>query len=343
MRSPRRWRGRSAWSLRTAAAGSPRLRGGFTVGLTVALVGSGVVTTVLLGTWAYQEARRAVFGQLLEGLANVDRVAEGELLADVRLNVQKMSNVGRPRPDHRRGAGPRGGAGKARGAPEIQPPAAADQPLRRRRQGRSSFPPPRATPSRPTASAPRTRWTAGRSFPIRTSPRLSIAKCCISACRSSRRAAAATPSAGSGCGTTCRTRSACSSRPPGSAIRVMRYCSTTTARYSPTTTPSRVGEDLSAYPAFAQASAGRSGWLIAPNGAGRPAALPLPPAAQPGHQPRPRPGPADRDGRRRGDGAGRAAPGRAAGRGGGALRRLGHPRPRARARTSPARWPTCSP
>jgi class 3 adenylate cyclase len=73
-----------------------RLRGGFTVGLTVALVGSGVVTTVLLGTWAYQEARRAVFGQLLEGLANVDRVAEGELLADVRLNVQKMSNVADP-------------------------------------------------------------------------------------------------------------------------------------------------------------------------------------------------------------------------------------------------------
>src|SRR4051812_26400354 len=73
-----------------------RLRGGFTAGLTVALVGSGVVTTMLLGTWAYQEARRAVFGQLLEGLANVDRVAEGELLTDVRLNVQKMSNVADP-------------------------------------------------------------------------------------------------------------------------------------------------------------------------------------------------------------------------------------------------------
>src|SRR3954447_23401575 len=73
-----------------------RLRGGFTAALTVALVGSGVITTVLLGMWTYQEARRAVFGQLLEGLANVDRVAEGELLADVRLNVQKMSNVADP-------------------------------------------------------------------------------------------------------------------------------------------------------------------------------------------------------------------------------------------------------
>ena len=101
---------------------------GFHGALTIALVGSGVVTTVLLGMWTYQEARRAVFGQLLEGLANVDRVAEGELLADVRLNVQKMSNVAN-HPAHGGGERPGKRPGGARGAPAVQPPSAADQPL----------------------------------------------------------------------------------------------------------------------------------------------------------------------------------------------------------------------
>src|SRR4051794_23566679 len=70
-----------------------RMRCGFAAAVTCALVTAGVVTAVLLGAWAYTEARRAVFSQLVEGLANVDRVAEGELLADVRLNVSKISNV----------------------------------------------------------------------------------------------------------------------------------------------------------------------------------------------------------------------------------------------------------
>src|SRR3712207_4946891 len=70
-----------------------RLGGGFATALTFALVGAGVVTALLLGTWAYDEARRAVFAQLLDGLQNVGNVAESELTADVRLNVTKLSNV----------------------------------------------------------------------------------------------------------------------------------------------------------------------------------------------------------------------------------------------------------
>lgn len=69
------------------------LVGGFATALTFALVGAGVITAMLLGTWSYHAAREAVFAEQLEGLDNVGRVAEGELLSDVRLNVKKLENV----------------------------------------------------------------------------------------------------------------------------------------------------------------------------------------------------------------------------------------------------------
>jgi len=69
------------------------LAGGFATALTFALVGAGIVTALLLGTWSYHQARDAVFAAQLDGLENVGRIAEAELLNDVRLNTQKLSNI----------------------------------------------------------------------------------------------------------------------------------------------------------------------------------------------------------------------------------------------------------
>lgn len=69
------------------------LRNGLGVAVMLGLVGAGVLTALVLGTWAYHEARAAVFDQTREGLENVGRVAESELLADVRLNVDKLGNI----------------------------------------------------------------------------------------------------------------------------------------------------------------------------------------------------------------------------------------------------------
>src|SRR4051794_24019085 len=69
------------------------LRNGLAVALMLSLVGAGVLTALVLGTWAYHEARAAVFDQLREGLDNVGRVAEAELLSDVQQNVEKLANI----------------------------------------------------------------------------------------------------------------------------------------------------------------------------------------------------------------------------------------------------------
>jgi adenylate cyclase len=69
------------------------LRNGLATALLLSLVGAGVLTALVVGTWAYHEARAAVFDQLREGLDNVGRIAEGELLADVRMNVDKLANI----------------------------------------------------------------------------------------------------------------------------------------------------------------------------------------------------------------------------------------------------------
>ena len=186
--------------------------------------------------WTYQEARRAVFGQLLEGLANVDRVAEGELLADVRLNVQKMSNVADPAlltsaakdPESVR-AGSRelqrynhrllqislyDGDGKA---VVVSTPKGNPEPPNR--VGAAY-----AVDGRPFVSDPYVSTAFNRRVLYISVPILAPE--------------AATRSAGWGCGTTCRTRSARCSSPPGSATPATRSCSTTTARCSPTMTRS---------------------------------------------------------------------------------------------------------
>src|SRR3954462_2192223 len=54
------------------------LRDGLGVAVMLSLVGAGVLTALVLGTWAYHEARAAVFDQTREGLENVGRVAESE-------------------------------------------------------------------------------------------------------------------------------------------------------------------------------------------------------------------------------------------------------------------------
>jgi class 3 adenylate cyclase len=243
-----------------------RLRGGFTAALTVALVGSGVITTVLLGMWTFQEARRAVFGQLLEGLANVDRVAEGELLADVRLNVQKMSNVADPAlltnaakdPESVRAALAElqrynhrllqislyDGDGKAvvvsttKGNPE--PP---------NRVGAAY-----AVDGRPFVSDPYVSTAFGRRVLYISVPILA-------------------PNGGNavgGLGLRYDLQDKVgalfeSARFGNSGYAVLLdHDGKVLAHHD----PKRVGEDLAGYRAFAEASAGRSGWLIAPNRAG---------------------------------------------------------------------------
>ena len=73
-----------------------KLRNGFTVELTLAVLTAGVVTALALGAWAYHEARGIVFDQLVRSLDNVGRTAEGELAGAVRVTSSKLSNLATP-------------------------------------------------------------------------------------------------------------------------------------------------------------------------------------------------------------------------------------------------------
>jgi class 3 adenylate cyclase len=244
-----------------------RLRGGFTAALTVALVGSGVVTTVLLGMWTYQEARRAVFGQLLEGLANVDRVAEGELLTDVRLNVQKLSNV----------ADPALLTGAAKDPESVRAALAELQRYNHRLLQISLYdgdgkavvvstpkgnpePPNRvgaayAVDGRPFVSDPYVSTAFGRRVLYISVPILAPGGSAVG---------------GLGLRYDLQDKVGAlfeSARFGNSGYAVLLdHEGKVLAHHD----PKRVGEDLAGYRAFAEASAGRSGWLIAPNRAGIP-------------------------------------------------------------------------
>src|SRR5688572_9752276 len=88
------WLGGFGWVV--ARRYCARLRNGFAVEITAALVTAGAVTALSLGGWAYHQSRQIVFGQLVETLDNVGRTAEQELNGDVRRNMARLSNLAVP-------------------------------------------------------------------------------------------------------------------------------------------------------------------------------------------------------------------------------------------------------
>jgi class 3 adenylate cyclase len=70
-----------------------RLRGGFGVMLACALVGSGVITAMVLGGWGYEEARHIVIDEQVDAISDVATIAEHRLNQEVKTAVAKLDNV----------------------------------------------------------------------------------------------------------------------------------------------------------------------------------------------------------------------------------------------------------
>src|SRR4051812_46160356 len=88
------WLGGYAWILLSRRCA--RLRNGLAVEVTASVLTAGVVTALCLGTWAYDQSRRILVGELVRGLDNVGRTAEGQLDGAVKFAQLKLTNLATP-------------------------------------------------------------------------------------------------------------------------------------------------------------------------------------------------------------------------------------------------------
>ena len=70
-----------------------RIRKGFLATLIVAIVGTGVFTTWMIGSWGYESAQKVLESETSRALTNVGRIVESEIEGTISIAVAQMTSA----------------------------------------------------------------------------------------------------------------------------------------------------------------------------------------------------------------------------------------------------------